>query len=56
MSQLTQIITATDPTIRDRALEDFCRSASLDDLLAECQALDPQSDHRHELASHRRCL
>lgn len=40
MSQLTQIITATDPAVRNRSLDAFCRTASLNELLAECEALD----------------
>ncbi len=51
MSQLTQIITATDPEIRNRSLDAFGRSASLEELLAECVALDQlrrQSDNLYE--------
>lgn len=40
MSELTAIITATDPDIRDRSLDAFCRAASLEELLVECQVLD----------------
>ncbi|MCQ3974767.1 MAG: UTP--glucose-1-phosphate uridylyltransferase [Anaerolineae bacterium] len=40
MSQLTQIITATHPATRNRSLDAFCRMASLNKLLAECEALD----------------
>ena len=40
MSELTKTITASDPAIRDRALDAFCRDASLEQLLAECQTLD----------------
>ena len=40
MSQLTGIITAGDPAVRNRSLDAFCRSAALPDLLLECQALD----------------
>ncbi len=40
MSELTRIITETDPAIRDRSLDEYCRSASLEELLAECAALD----------------
>lgn len=40
MSELTKIITATDPEIRDRSLDAFCRDASLSQLLAECEALE----------------
>jgi hypothetical protein len=51
MSQLIKIITATDPEIRNRSLDAFCRSASLNDLLAECEALDRfwrESDNLYE--------
>ncbi len=40
MSTLTDIITATDPDMRNRSLDAFCRTASLADLLAECEALE----------------
>ncbi len=40
MSELTGIITAADPEIRNRSLDAFCRAASLSDLLAECDALE----------------
>ena len=48
---LVSIITAQDPVLRDRALEDFCQSASLSDLLAECAELDAfrrQCDNLYE--------
>ena len=37
---LVSIITATDPELRDRSLDAFCRSASRETLLDECAALD----------------
>ncbi len=40
MSQLVDIITTTDPVLRNHSLAAFCRTASLVDLQAECQALD----------------
>lgn len=40
MSELIKIITATDPEIRNQSLDGFCASASLGDLLTECEALD----------------
>jgi len=40
MSELTSIITSTDPALRDRSLDAFCRSASLGELLDECAALE----------------
>ncbi len=51
MSQLIQIITAQQPDVRNRSLDAFCRSATLDQLLAECAALDRfrrQSDNLYE--------
>jgi hypothetical protein len=38
--QLVEIITATDPEIRNRSVDAYCRTASLRDLLAECAQLD----------------
>src|SRR6202161_174469 len=40
MSQLTGIITAGDPTVRNRSLDAYCRDAGLEDLQRECEALD----------------
>jgi hypothetical protein len=40
MSELTDIITAADPDIRNRSLDAFCRAAPLEELMAECQVLD----------------
>ncbi|GIK74152.1 MAG: UTP--glucose-1-phosphate uridylyltransferase [Chloroflexota bacterium] len=40
MSHLTEIITAQNPDMRNRSLDVFCRAATLDELLAECAALD----------------
>jgi len=39
-SRLIAIITAADPEVRNQSLDAFCRTASLDALLAECAALD----------------
>ena len=39
-STLTQIIITSDPEKRNRSLDAFCRTASLDELLAECKALE----------------
>ncbi len=38
--QLVHIITSTDPEIRNRSLDAFCRRSSLDELLAECAGLE----------------
>jgi hypothetical protein len=51
MSELYQIITASDSKIRNRSLDAFCRSASLEELMAECEALDRfrrESDNLYE--------
>ena len=40
MSELASIITAADPEIRNRPLDDFCRTASIPQLLAECEDLE----------------
>jgi len=40
MSRLAAVITASDPEVRNRSLDAFCQEASLDELLAECEALD----------------
>lgn len=40
MSELIQIITATDPAVRNRSLDGFCRAATVTQLLQECAALD----------------
>ena len=37
---LISIITSADPAIRDRSLDEVCRAASFDALLAECEGLD----------------
>ncbi|MBM3190855.1 MAG: UTP--glucose-1-phosphate uridylyltransferase, partial [Chloroflexi bacterium] len=37
---LVDIILSQDPAVRDLALDGRCRSASLDDLLSECEKLD----------------
>jgi hypothetical protein len=40
MTRLTGIITATDPALRDSALEAICRTATAPELLAECADLE----------------
>ena len=40
MSRLVKIITASDAALRDRALDAECRELSLEELTAECAALD----------------
>jgi len=40
MRRLIDIILSTDPAVRDLSLESFCESASIEQLLAECDSLD----------------
>ena len=40
MSQLTGIVTAADPALRNRSLDAYCRAATLADLQSESAALD----------------
>jgi len=40
VSELVDVIVSRDPSVRDRSLDSFCRAATLEQLLAECQALD----------------
>jgi hypothetical protein len=40
MSELIKIITASDPGLRSRSVDAFCRNASLKQLMHECDALD----------------
>jgi hypothetical protein len=50
-SRLTEIITAKDPAVRNRSLDAICQGSTLDQLLAECAALDMfrrQSDNLYE--------
>ena len=50
-SQLVTIIRSSEPAVRNRSLESFCRSASLESLLAECKALErfrKESDNLYE--------
>jgi hypothetical protein len=51
MSELIKIIIATEPEIRNRPLSHFCRHATLNELLSECEALDRfrrESDNLYE--------
>ena len=40
MSRLIAVITASDPDTRNSSLDTLCRGAPLEELLAECEALD----------------
>lgn len=51
MARLIEIITTTDPSVRDRSLDAFARQASMGELLEECAALDAfrkRSDNLYE--------
>ena len=51
MSELASIITSADPAVRNRSLDSFCRSASVETLLQECAALEAlrqSSDNLYE--------
>lgn len=39
-SHLVRVITASEPEIRNQSLDGWCRSATLETLLSECEALD----------------
>ena len=56
MSQLINIITATDPDARNRSLDAFGRAASLETLLAECAALDTFQRNSNNLYERVRAL
>src|SRR5436190_432837 len=50
-SRLTQIITASEPSMRNQSLDAICRAASLPELLDECAELDAfrrQSENLYE--------
>jgi hypothetical protein len=40
VSELIGVITSREPSVRNRSLDSYCRTASLEQLLEECQALD----------------
>ena len=51
MSDLSHIITATDPTLRNQSLDQACAKLSLEDLVRECAELDDfrrRSDNLYE--------
>lgn len=47
-ASLIDIITSDDPALRDRSLDSWCRTASFDELLRECQKLEA---FRHQSAN-----
>ena len=48
MIPLTNVITSSDPEIRNRSLESQCNGATLPELLAECAALRPLPPRRRQ--------
>ncbi|NLC56131.1 MAG: hypothetical protein GX774_04775 [Armatimonadetes bacterium] len=56
MGELVRIITATDPEVRNRSLDAFCRGASLAALLEECAELDAFRRRSSNLYAHVRAL
>lgn len=40
MSKLVEIITSASPEVRDQSLDAFCRSATMQEILNECNALE----------------
>jgi hypothetical protein len=54
--RLRNIITASDPAVRNQSLDAFCRSASLSELLAECEDLETFRDHSENLYERVRAL
>src|SRR5438132_5315 len=46
---LTRIITSDDPRVRDASLDAFCRGASIERLMAECDELDQFRRHSANL-------
>jgi len=51
MSELIKIITASEPAIRDKSLDIFCKGASFAEILRECDELDRfrrESDNLYE--------
>jgi len=53
---LAGLITASDPLTRDRSLDAWCRTASLDELLAECADLEIFRRHSDNLYEQVRAL
>jgi hypothetical protein len=50
------VITSRDPAVRDRSLDEFCRNATLEEMLAECEALDRFRRSSDNLYEHVRAL
>ncbi len=56
MSPLIHIICATDPAIKNRSLDDFCKNASLEELLAEAAELEQYRKEEPNLYNRVRAL
>jgi hypothetical protein len=56
MSLLTATITATDPAVRNRSLDELCAGRSTRELLTECDALDHFRRHSDNLYERVRAL
>ena len=54
--RLVAIITASQAATRDQSLDAVCRNATLDELLAECEALDQFRRHSDNLYERVRAL
>lgn len=54
--RLRNIITASDPAVRNQSLDSFCRSASLPELLAECDDLEAFRESSQNLYERVRAL
>ena len=54
--QLIKIITSTDPSVKNRSIEDLCKNASLVELLAEAKALDQYRKEEPNLYNRVRAL
>ncbi|MGZ4972429.1 MAG: UTP--glucose-1-phosphate uridylyltransferase, partial [Limisphaerales bacterium] len=54
--RLRNIITASDPAVRNESLDAFCRKASLSELLAECDDLESFREHSENLYERVRAL
>ncbi len=56
MGQLVEIISATDPKVRNLSLDTFCQAAGVEQLLRECDALEGFRQHSRNLYEKVRAL
>src|SRR4051812_7249840 len=54
--RLRNIITASDPAVRNESLDAFCRKATLSELLAECEDLESFRERSQNLYERVRAL